>query len=171
MEGTVSRLGEGGPVRERTMAGMYREHRLELVRLALLILGDRTAAEDVVQDVFTALWRRNFVPEGPGYLRSAVVNGCRSSQRRMVLGRRRRAPDDLPPPGPEHRLEVAEEHRVVLAAIQRLPRRQREVVVLRYYSELRVAEVAVVLGIREGTVKSTTARALAALRGALEGSE
>jgi hypothetical protein len=62
VEDTASCRREGGPTGERTIAGMYRAHRLELDRLALLLPGDRTAAEDVVQDVFTALWRRKFLP-------------------------------------------------------------------------------------------------------------
>jgi len=151
-----------------TVAELYRMHRLELVRLAVLLIGDRLAAEDAVQDVFAGLWSRRFAPDGLGYLRVAVVNRCRSNQRRWVLARRKHTPGDLPPPGPGDRFELAEEHREVLAAIRRLPARQREVIVLRYYAELPVAEVAATLGIHEGTVKSSAARALAALRTALE---
>jgi RNA polymerase sigma factor (sigma-70 family) len=67
------------------------------------------------------------------------------------------------PEGPSGRAELAEEHRDVLAAMDRLPARQREVLVLRYWSELSEAEIADALGISRGTVKSTASRGLDAL--------
>lgn len=157
------------------LPSLYRTHRLSLVRLGVLLLGDQQAAEDAVQDVFMSLWRKRNSPDGPvstlAYVRGAVVNRCRSDLRRRFLARRRRPLADLPGPAPGDELELAEEHRGLLAALRRLPTRQREVLVLRYYSELPVAEVAEVLGIHEGTVKSTSARGLAALRELLRESE
>ncbi len=154
--------------RDTELSRLYRAHRLSLVRVGVLLLGDQGAAEDVVQDVFTALHRRG-VEVTHAYLRAAVVNRCRSAIRRTILGRRKVAPMDSPGPAPGERLELEEEHREVLAALDRLPRRQREVLVLRYYSQLSVLEVAATLGIHEGTVKSTAARGLERLRGLLEG--
>lgn len=158
----------GEPGVDEALVALYREHRVGLVRLAVLLLGDRPSAEDAVQDVFAALWRRKHLPDGPAYLRSAVVNRCRSAQRRGFLARRRRPPAEEHVPGPEVPYEVGEEHRAVLGAIERLPRRQREVIVLRYYCDLSVAEVARTLGVHEGTVKAGSARALASLRRHLE---
>lgn len=142
---------------------LYREHRLALVRLGVLLLGDQAAAEDAVQDVFTAVHRRG-IAVTHAYLRAAVVNRCRSAIRHTIIGRRKVVPLQPPEPEPGERLELIEEHQQVLAALDRLPRRQREVLVLRYYSQLSVAEVATALGIHEGTVKSSAARGLARLR-------
>jgi RNA polymerase sigma factor (sigma-70 family) len=67
------------------------------------------------------------------------------------------------PEGPSGRAILAEEHREVLAALDRLPTRQREVLVLRYWSDMSEAEIATALGISRGTVKSTASRGLDAL--------
>jgi RNA polymerase sigma factor (sigma-70 family) len=100
-----------------------------------------------------------------------VLNGCRSAlRRRTVLSRLAgaRAPvPDLPHESAEHEVIQAEGRRQVLAALATLPRRRREVLVLRYYLGLREAEIAAVLGITPGTVKSTAARGLGALARAL----
>lgn len=168
---------EAGAPASLAVAGMslpelYREHRLTLVRLGVLLLGDQAAAEDVVQDVFTGMWRTGTLPHTPvaalAYLRRAVVNRSRSHVRRLVLARRKPPPIDPDVPGPSEAFELSEEHRSVLTVLARLPRRQREVLVLRYYSNLSVSEAAKALGINEGTVKSHTARGLAALRTGLE---
>jgi hypothetical protein len=76
---------------ESAVDELYRIHALGLVRLALLIVGDQTAAEDVVHDAFLGLcrgWQRLHDPgKAPGYLRVAVVNGCRSVLRSRVRAR------------------------------------------------------------------------------------
>ena len=82
--------------------------------------------------------------------------------------RRRVAEPDEGPPA-DLALLLDEEHRQVVEALRTLPRRQREVLVLRYWSELSEAEIATTLGISRGTVKSTAARGLAALEQRLEG--
>ena len=152
------------------VALIYRQHHADLVRLALLLVGDRASAEDVVQDVFTRLCTRGRVlaqDSAPAYVRTAVVNGCRSMLRRRALARRvaitRAAPWRDTQESAEHTAILAEDRRLVLAALAALPRRRREVLVLRYYLGLSEAEIAAVLGISPGTVKSTAARALAAL--------
>jgi RNA polymerase sigma factor (sigma-70 family) len=102
------------------------------------------------------------------YIRAAVLNGSRTVLRRRGIARRvgvlHRA---SAPPGvlasAEQEVILSEDRRQVLAALTRLPRRRREVLVLRYYLGLSEAEIAAVLGISTGTVKSTAARALAAL--------
>lgn len=154
------------------IAGLFRQHHAELVRLAALILGDLPAGEDAVQDVFTRLSAgRPRLADGVGslsYLRAAVLNECRSAHRRRGMMRRRGRLHDMlirdsPLDSAESEVIVAEERRRVLRALARLPRRRREVLVLRYYLQLPEAEIAAVLGISPGTVKSTAARGLAAL--------
>jgi RNA polymerase sigma-70 factor (sigma-E family) len=130
------------------------------------MLGDRPAAEDVVQEAFCGLYRRWHTLSDPGkalsYVRSSVINGCRT-----VLRRRTRAAagltGDPPAESAETTVLVSEAHQEVLAAIRRLPDRQREALVLRFYLDLDEAEIATSMGISRGTVKSTTSRGLAAL--------
>jgi RNA polymerase sigma-70 factor (sigma-E family) len=154
------------------VADLYRSHRLAMVRLAVLLVDDLPTAEDVVQDAFGKLhasWGRLRDPDAAvAYLRTAVVNGARSVLRRRRTARLFVPPRAAPEPGADAAAVLAEEHREVLAALQRLPRRQREVLVLRYWSDMSEAEVAEALGISKGTVKSTTSRALTALGASLE---
>ena len=150
------------------VTALYRAHALGLIRLAVVMLGDRPAAEDVVQEAFCGLYRRWYSLSDTGkalsYVRSSVINGCRSVLRRRP---RQAGLDPLTgePPGEsaESAALIGEEHRQVLTAIRRLPNRQREVLVLRFYLDLDEAEIARSMRISRGTVKSTTSRALAAL--------
>ena len=135
------------------ITGLYAAHRLPLVRLAVLLVDDVASAEDVVQDAFAAL----------AYLRVSVVNTARSALRRRRTARAYSPPHDVTPASPEDRAVLAEEHREVIDALHRLAPRQREVLVLRYWSNLSEAEIAQTLDISRGTVKSTASRALVAL--------
>lgn len=150
---------------------VYAAHRLALVRLAVLLVDETAAAEDVVQDAFAA-----FVARAPrvrdeqaalAYLRTSVVNGARSALRRRRTARGYTPPQQVAPDGPDDLAVLGEEHREVLAALATLPQRRREVVVLRYWSGLTEAEIAEALGISRGAVKSTASRALAQLEVAL----
>jgi RNA polymerase sigma-70 factor (sigma-E family) len=153
------------------VTALFREHHAELVRLAVLMTGDRGSAEDIVQDVFARLCAKDHLPEPAGalaYVRAAVLNGCRSALRRRAVARRFGgardvAAGDVAQPSAEHEALLAEDRRQVLAALAGLPRRRREVLVLRYWLGLPEAEIAAVLGISPGTVKSTAARGIAAL--------
>lgn len=151
---------------------LYEAHALGLARLAVIMLGDPGAAEDVVQDAFLGLYRRWHTltdpASAPAYLRSSVLNGCRTAARRR--SRRDAAADAAGALGGARTAESAEalamlseEHREVLAAIRALPARQRETLVLRYYLDMTEADVAAAMGISVGTVKSAASRALAAL--------
>ena len=147
------------------VTALYRGHALGLTRLAFIVLGDRQSAEDVVQEAFCGLFRAwDRLPEDTnvlGYLRVSVVNGCRT-----VIRRRKRTPQSMaipPAPSAEAAMLVGEERRAAVAALRRLPPRQREALVLRYFADLPEQETAEAMGISRGTVKSTTARALAAL--------
>jgi RNA polymerase sigma-70 factor (sigma-E family) len=165
--GRPAAAARGGPL---DVALLYRQHHADLVRLALLLVGDRGCAEDVVQDVFTRLCARDRVLEQDStlaYIRTAVVNACRSVLRRRALARRvavtRAGPWRDVQESAEHTALLAEDRRRVLAALAALPARRREVLVLRFYLGLPVAEVAAMLGISQGSVKSATARGLEAL--------
>lgn len=130
------------------------------------MLGDRAAAEDVVQEAFCGLFRHWYRLRDPAkavpYLRSSVLNGCRSAlRRRRKLDSAGAA--EYTAESAEQLTLLGEEHRQVLAALRRLPARQREALVLRFYAELGEPEIAAAMGISQGTVKSTTSRALTAL--------
>jgi RNA polymerase sigma factor (sigma-70 family) len=93
------------------------------------------------------------------------MNRCRSELRRQAR-LQRRADQNLRPldtESPEQAAILGEEHRDVVAALRRLPARQRESLILRYFMDLSEPEVAAAMGISQGTVKSTTSRALVAL--------
>ncbi|MET8752067.1 RNA polymerase sigma factor [Streptomyces sp. NPDC059104] len=162
------------PPRPPTVSELYHAHRLAMVRLAVLLVDDPGTAEDVVQDAFTALYRRYGeeiaeVDNALGYLRTAVVNTSRS-----VLRRRRTARAWIPPvtadvPSAEASVVLGEAHREVLTALRGLTPRRREVLVLRYWADLSEAEIADTLGISRGAVKSNASRALDALERILEG--
>jgi RNA polymerase sigma-70 factor (sigma-E family) len=157
------------------VTALYQAHAVGLIRLAVVMIGDRHAAEDVVQDAFAGLYRRWNHLDGDralGYVRASVLNGCRSRLRARARDERLAAASQatLPAASAEQAVLIGEEHAAVLAALRRLPGRQREALVLRYYLDLSEPEIAASMGIGKGTVKSTTSRALAALRRLLEGS-
>jgi RNA polymerase sigma-70 factor (sigma-E family) len=169
--------GEAGVVEHPVAVGsewdaalidLYRAQRLPLLRLAVLLTDDRSTAEDVVQDAFLALHRRWHAVDpaaAAGYLRTSVVNGVRTLFRRRGVARRHLSTvsaEDVPPA--DLALLLTEDQREVVEALRTLPRRQREVLVLRYWSELSEAEIADALGIARGTVKSSAARGLASLQ-------
>jgi len=167
-----------------SLTALYAEHALGLVRLAMVMTGDRAAAEDIVQDAFLGLYRRwdrlTDMTAPLAYLRVSVVNGCRTALRRRSrfgLWSRPVTGDALDEfaaaagfgaqaglaESAEASVLLSEEQRAVAAALRNLPRRQFEAVVLRYYLDLSVEDTAQVMGISPGTVKSATHRALAAV--------
>lgn len=140
---------------------LYRLHRRRLVGLAGAVTFDRSAAEEIVQESFAGLARRLARPDEPvrdpvAYLQRSVVNlGIHHVRRR---NRQRRLAE--PPRTLATLPEVAELWPLVAA----LPVRQRAVVALRFWEDLRHEQIAVVLDIPLGTVKSTLHRALARLK-------
>jgi len=149
---------------------LYRAHGLALVRFALLLVGDQPTADDVVQDAFLGLhrnWRRGNDPANlPAYLRTAVLNAARSAVRARIRRQAltlRAVRHDPPAWSAEAVVMAGQDSPALLAAVARLPRRQREVLGLRYFLELSEKEIAEAMGITRGTVASTTARALKAL--------
>jgi RNA polymerase sigma-70 factor (sigma-E family) len=150
---------------------LHRTHYRDLVRLAGLLLHDRGASEEVVQDAFVQLhvrWRRLRDPEkAAAWLRSAVLNGARSRLRHHDVRRRHQ-------PAPGGSAESAEDAALagdagdrIAAALRTLPARQREAVVLRYYLDLSEAQMAAAMGVSTGSVKTHLHRGLAALQAEL----
>ncbi len=150
---------------EDAVSALYQEHAVGLIRLAVVMLGDRPTAEDIVQEAFLGLYQRwdhlADTSNALRYVRSSVLNGCRSALRRRA--RRERPGHGPSADSAESVVLIADEHDRLLTAMRRLPRRQREALVLRFYLELAEHEIAMSMGVSRGTVKSTTSRALAAL--------
>jgi RNA polymerase sigma-70 factor (sigma-E family) len=146
---------------------LYREQAVSMIRLALLLTGDRATAEDVVQDAFVGLCRRWPGLDDPGnavsYLRASVVNGCRSVHRSRRIAWLRRPQHEPPVWSAEAAAINGEDQREVLAAVAGLPQRQRQILVLRFYLDMSDGEIAAALKISRGTVSSTMSRALATL--------
>jgi RNA polymerase sigma-70 factor (sigma-E family) len=155
---------------ELGVTALYSAHAVSMIRIALIMLGDRATAEDVVQDAFFGLYRRWGNLSDPAnalaYVRSAVLNGCRDTLKRQARRDRRdraaaRSWQELP--SAETATLIGEDHRRILAGIRLLPDRQREALVCRFYLDLSEEETAAAMGISRGTVKSATSRAVAAL--------
>ncbi len=155
---------------------LFTAHHRRLVGLASLLVDDRQAAEDVVQDAFAALhrhWGRLRDPNAAvAYLNRAVVNGSRDALRR---GRRaekatlRLVPRAEELSSAEHDVVAHQESERMWAAVTALPTRQRQVLVLRYYLEQSEADIAETLRISRGSVKQHASRGLAALARHWEG--
>jgi RNA polymerase sigma-70 factor (sigma-E family) len=163
----VLRGGDEPPPRP-TLTELYHAQRLGMVRLSILLVDDLGTAEEVVQDAFTALYKRfgenlDDVENAMAYLRTSVVNLSRSVLRRRRTARAYVPPHEPDASSPEDAAVLSEEHSQVLAAVRRLAPRQREVLVLRYWSDMSEVQIADVLGLSRGTVKSTASRALDAL--------
>ena len=134
-----------------------------------LVTGSRALAEDAVQEALVRAWERSERGEPiaslPAWVTRVAMNLSRSGVRRLRAELRARARLG---PGPADRGTAGAEARVDLGrALTALPRRQREVTVLRYHLGLDVAEIAAALGVTEGTVKTSLFRARRALAAAL----
>ena len=140
---------------------VYRASWLALTRLAYLLVGDRGEAEDIVQSVFTtAVARWEEIDEPTTYLRRAVVNRANDVHRRSF----RRGANTVGIIESIGAPEVDE----LWSAIRELPSPQRAVVVLRFYEDLSLADIAAMLGRRPSTVRSDLRRALTKLRESFE---
>ncbi len=159
---------------DEAVTTLYAAHYAELVRLAALLVRSSGEAEEIVQDSFVAMhdkWRRLREPEkAVGYLRRTVVNRARSSQRHHRVADKHSPVEVEVSPSAELHALAAESRTAVIDALHRLPTRQREVLVLRYYGNLSEADIAATLGISRGAVKSHASRGMTALRSSLEDS-
>jgi RNA polymerase sigma-70 factor (sigma-E family) len=154
---------------------VFEVHYAHLVRLARHLVDDPGEAEDGVMDAFAGLTRHwNHVRRTEDaffYLRASVVNGSRSRLRRLRVARDRRHTQLDPDSAPAEQVAMVHlEHEAVVRALRTLPRRQREVLVLRYYDRATEAEIADTLGIGVGSVKTHASRGLRAVADQLEGS-
>jgi RNA polymerase sigma-70 factor (sigma-E family) len=155
------------PEADSALEQLYDEHYVRLVRLAVLLLGDLGRAEDVVQDSFVAIyqcWDRLVDADVPAYLRQTVVNRSRSVLRHLKVVSQHPSEAPRTEPGADHDLLRDVRRGAVMDALADLPRRQREVMALRYYMDLSEREIAETLGISPGAVKSHASRGAAALR-------
>ncbi|TDC70384.1 SigE family RNA polymerase sigma factor [Actinomadura sp. GC306] len=157
---------------DQAVTALYSANYRSLVRLAAMLVRDAGTAEEVVQDAFVAMhggWRRLRDPDKAlSYLRQSVVNRSRSVLRHRAVVEKY-APKGLPDAPSAEAGAIGElERSAVIDALSRLPARQREALVLRYYADLSEAEIASAMGISRGAVKSHTARGMTALRNVLE---
>lgn len=136
-----------------------------LVRAAVLLGCSRTDAEDLVQTAlvrcYRVWWRVQRANDPDAYVYRVLLNCLASSRRRRWWGEH--PSDDIPAAAVSDHAEVAAVRAAVMAALAGLGEDQRRVVVLRYWADLTERQVADVLGVAVGTVKSRTSRALAAL--------
>lgn len=147
----VSRTGDAAFI------DFYRREHAGQVRRAALLVGSDEAANDIVHDAFTAMYRRWTTITDPGpYLNRAVLNGCRD------VGRRRKADRRL-----VRRLGPADQSRghqeILLDVVDRLPFNQRAAIVLRFYVGMREREIAAALDCPVGSVGPWISRALATM--------
>ena len=135
-----------------------------LLRTAYLLTGDWAAGEDLLQTTLEQCWRRwNRLGEHPEpYVRRAMLRTFLSWRRRRWTGET--PTEQLPELAGADAMSAYDEREQLWRALQRLPRGQRAVIVLRYFDDLSEQETAAVLGIAVGTVKSQASKALAALR-------
>jgi len=159
---------------DEAVTRLFSAHYRQLVRLAVLLLADRSVAEELVQDAYVRLhqhWSRLRDPDRAlGYLRTSVVNAVRSAQRHRGVADRYLARWRPPPDEPSAEVGALGvlDHESVITALRALPARQREALVLRYYLDLSESEIADAMGISRGAVKSHASRGIAALRTTLE---
>ena len=150
---------------------LFRAHATPLLRLAILLTGDYELAEELVQEAFVRLRRSGATPL-PGtelaYLRRTVVNLSHGHHRRLRVARAKRPDDERVGPAAEVDAVRRDEQRAVVDAVRRLPERQRDCIVLRFYADLSDTEIADALGISPGSVKTHLHRARASLAAALE---
>ena len=167
---TIARCQDGDREAFRVLVD---RHRNVLYGTALLMTGNRAVAEEAVQEAFLSAWRgiggfRRGKPLKP-WLTRILVNGVLSTKRKKVVPTIPLADSgENGDPAISDQTDVIENRAVLRQAIATLDPRQQQIVVLRYFAELTVPEIAEATGTKEGTVKSRLHRALARLREHLE---
>src|SRR5690348_17457264 len=156
--GTMPWRGAGAEDVSGTVAALYREHYRPLVRLAVLLVSDLAAAEEIVQEAFADVhgtWRALPGPDAAlRYLRRSLIRRSRSAAQPQAGAGADRA---------------AGAGAGLLAALRALPAREREVLVLRYFADLPEAEIASVTGTRIAVVRTYATRGMSSLRAGLPG--
>jgi RNA polymerase sigma-70 factor (sigma-E family) len=178
----VSNVNEAGSMEEpgsfgrtEAISNLFLAHHRRLVGLASLLVDDRETAEDVVQEAFAALYRRwrqlRDADAAVAYLNRTVVNGGRDKLRhgrRVTAVLPRMTPRSAELASAEHDAVEHDEADRLWRAVTRLPPRQRQVLVLRYYLDQSEAEIANTLKVSRGSVKRHASRGLATLARCLE---
>ena len=167
----VAASAEGAIDVDALVVNLFRQEASSLVRLARLFVDDRNAAEDLVQEAFIRLARsahRLRDPEkAPAYLRSIVLNLARDDNRRGLVSLRHHLPSD-DQASVDDQITLREDQQRVIDALRELPHRQRDCIVLRYYDELGIDDIATTLGISRNSVKTHLSRGLDSLERKLE---
>jgi RNA polymerase sigma-70 factor (sigma-E family) len=149
---------------------LFRREASSLVRLTRLFVDDRNAAEDLVQEAFIRLARGGHrirdPAKAPAYLRSIVLNLARDHNRRGLMSMRHHLPQD-DQAAIEDEITLRDDQQHVIDALRELPHRQRDCIVLRYYDDLGIDDIAATLGISRNSVKTHLGRALRTLEGDL----
>ncbi|MDQ0938745.1 RNA polymerase sigma factor [Streptomyces sp. V1I1] len=157
--------------REAAVALLFDQHYASMLRLAALLGADDP--ENIVAEAYYQIyrkWRRlRDADSAEAYLRSTVCNLTRMRIRHLQVARRHaEAPSADPVTSAENSALLRDDQRVLVDALQQLPARQREALVLRHWLGLKEREIAAAMGISPGSVKTHTARGLAALTQAME---
>jgi RNA polymerase sigma-70 factor (sigma-E family) len=169
--------GVGGPEDSsaNVMVEVFTGQYASLVRLAAMLLDDSHAAEDVVQDAYVRVAARHYRLRDPdkavAYLRQTVVNLARNSLRHRLVTRRHAASGLLVAASAEDDAIGRFERQAVIRGLRALPRRHREVLVLRYYLQCSVEETAALLGLSAGSVKAYASRGFKQLKALVDGQE
>ena len=152
---------------DRLVVTLFQQEGSSLVRLARLFVDDRNAAEDLVQEAFIRLARSasqiRDQSRAAAYLRSIVLNLARDHNRRGLVSLRHRLPMDDERASVEDVIDLREDHRQVIEVLRELPPRQRDCLVLRYYHELGIDDIAGTLRLSPNSVKTHLRRGLAAM--------
>jgi len=153
---------------------LYEQQWWPMLRVAVGLVDDRASAEDVVQDAFAALFRRWDTLRDPAaataYLRTSVVNAARSTLRRRGVARRHLHLTTADPvEDADHSSLRSAEHHELRHALRTLPQRQREVLTLRYLTEMSDSDIAATTGLSPSGVRSAASRGLTALRSTIGG--
>jgi RNA polymerase sigma factor (sigma-70 family) len=155
------------------LESLFRAHHDHLVRLGTVMTGDSSLGDDLAQEAFIRLGRsRRWPADGSelAYLRRTVINLSHGHHRKKAVRVRERALQVASSPSdPAADVARADVQRRVLVAIRSLPRRQMECTVLRFYAQLTEVEIADVLEVSVGSVKTHLHRARATLAESLEG--
>jgi RNA polymerase sigma-70 factor (sigma-E family) len=144
---------------------LFAAQRDAMTRLAYLLTGSAGQADEAVQECFARVYERwDALDSPPAFLRVCVVNRCRSWHRHRAVAERH---SRLVTADEEYVDQPHEPHDDLAAALAKLPHRRRAAIVLRFYEQLTIAEIASTLGISDGAVKSSLHRGLDQLKGML----
>ncbi len=174
MDAVAAEVGWTTPEVEAVITGLFVSEATNLVRLARFFVDDRDAAEDLVQEAFIrlarSLHRINDESRRTAYLRSIVLNLARDHNRRGLVSLRHQMRSDAAwAPTVDDEIAGREDQRQVIAALRELPPGQRNPIVLRYYLDLPIIEIAATLGVSPNTVKTQLQRGMANLERLLGG--